>query len=224
MTTDQIPSTDNIEDRLEATYAEYQQQHRYERLDDIAEVMEQTLVQRELATALFDDDFEVDDDIVDNVQEIKEHVARNAITELTDEQIETVKRELTEEERELSETIRAFTKLNDQLGFMDGSRLTAVKELLDNWDWESIVPADDDATLEAKLDAAAETGEIMADAYTEAQQALGQEFSGTQIQDIVDQLLNEDSFPIENLNAEEMQALGDSVVGPYLQLTLSDRE
>lgn len=234
MSTDDIQATENVQQRLESTYEEYQQQHRYEKLDEVAGQMETILLQQALANALFDDSLAVDSETVDRVREIREQVAQNDLNALTDETIETLEAELATAERQLNEaiqerrmerleTVEAFVELNDTLEFMDDSRLSALQHILDNWEWESMVVTDD-ATVGETLDDAAETGEVMATVYRDAQRALGEEFSGTQIQDIVDQLLNQRSLPVESLGSEEVQALSESVVGPYLQLTLGDPE
>lgn len=235
MSTDEHLQVENIQARLKSTFAEYQQQHRYEQLEEIGKQMERTLMKQALANALFKQTVTIDSEAIEEVNKVKRFVQRDEITKLDDEEIDSLEQTISTQERHLDKTIQecrmeklesvqAFSQLNEELEFMNQGRLNALVQLLDNWEWEAMVDADADSTLDDRIDEAVEIGELMADVYKDAQQALGEEFSGTQIQEIIDQLLNEDSLPIGELDIQEVQALSDSKVGPYLELSLTDKK
>jgi hypothetical protein len=58
--------------------------------------------------------------------------------------------------------------------------------------------------------------------YADAVEAIGDVFSGSEIQTIVDRLLNKGALTLNGLEPEEIQALSESEIGPYLRVLFSN--
>jgi SHS2 domain-containing protein len=135
---------EDIQSRLESTLADYQEQHRYERLRGIGTTMEETLLQKELANALFEEQVTIDSEAIEEVTQIQRIVRDDELRRLDESSIEELEEKVQSEERRISsqikercinrlETVQAFSKLNQELEFMDQSRLNALEDLLQDW-------------------------------------------------------------------------------------------
>lgn len=229
-----VTQVEDVQSRLESTLEDYQEQHRYERLSEIGAIMEETILQQELANALFEEPVSIDTEVVEEVTRIRRIVRADELRQLDEDSVEGLEENVRSEERRISsqikercidrlDTVQAFSKLNQELEFMDQSRLQALQNLLRDWNqgWDALEVGEADS-LEERITEARETGEVMDSVYLDAVKAIGDAFSESEIQSIVDRLLNEGMLTLNGLEPEEIQALSNSEIGPYLRVSLSD--
>jgi hypothetical protein len=196
--------------------------------------MEETLLQKELANALFEEQVTIDSEAIEEVTQIQRIVRDDELRRLDESSIEELEEKVQSEERRISsqikercinrlETVQAFSKLNQELEFMDQSRLNALEDLLQDWNRDrGSLEVSEAESLEERIADAREMGEVMDTVYADAVDAIGDVFSGSEIQTIVDRLLNKGALTLNGLEPEEIQALSESEIGPYLRVSFSN--
>lgn len=222
--------------RLEIVHAQYQQRHVYSRLDDIADTMERTLLQITIAEHLFGASISVDEAAQETVESIREQLQASpeeGTDELVDEDElseleETVEAEENRVSNRIQEvrvqrasTVKAMQRLNEEVALVDTARLQALVTLLDTWEWQSQVYTADATTFEERKAAAESFAKDMREVLDDTKEKIGAEFAGSDIESLVDTLLQGDKLSLTGLTESEREALAESKLGGHLTVTLA---
>lgn len=225
----------SLMNRLENVYRQYQQRHLYDRLDEIAARMEETLLQIAIARELFDADLEVNTDAKREVEEMQVALENSGedggITEspVDEERLDEVERVIEAEADRIetrihelrtqqASTVAAMGKLNEELGLADGTRLAALSTLLEEWEWKAQLGETDD--FASKREAALEFARDMRGVLEQARREIGAGFEGEDIEELAETLLAGEPLTLDELDSEERDALADSKLGAYLTVSL----
>jgi hypothetical protein len=218
----------NIEEHLELLRDGYQQQHIYNKLDDLSEVMERSILQYTIADILFEEEFKIDEEAKEVVKNTRGYLEKNFMKPLEDkmgpleEKVKEVDREgkIHQSRTEMQSTVEAIRKINKDIGEVDDDRLQKLESLLDNWDWETKIDWSSPDDTEAKIKDAEEFAQEMLSVYEDAKAIIGSEFKGSEIEDVVESLLNEGGLSLSELSESQRQSLANSTVGDYVEISL----
>jgi hypothetical protein len=223
--------SESFEAELEAVYRRYRHRSVESSLDDIAETMEETILQRVLAEEFLETEVEIDEEAKQAVRDAQELVKQGQYDKLDErigELIDTVEDQerrlsnrIQEARIEMSNTVNGMIRLNERVNRVDPTRLEAIKSLLDDWDWKEQVYHDEDETIEGHKRRAASYGRDMRRFFEDARDDIFGPYNGTPVEDIVEGLLNDERFTLENLSDEELTRLRESDLESYVELKLS---
>lgn len=224
-------STDGFQNQLEAVYQQYQHGELADRLEDIAETMEETILQRVLAEEFLQTDVQVDESAKQAVREAKDYLEKDDFEALEDE-IDEVEYTVEEQEREVNNRIQeerirmsnkmaGMQRLNERVDRVNEAKMNAIAGLLDDWHWKEQVYRDDDANINSLKKRARDYGSDMRTFYEEAKEDLFGPYRGTPLESIVDGLLDDERFALDALSDEQMSLLRDSDLEEYVGLSLS---
>jgi uncharacterized membrane protein YheB (UPF0754 family) len=222
-------------DRLEYVYREYQQRHLYERLDEIATRMEETLLQAAIARELFNAEISVNDSAQSEVEKMRAALeemtedAREAESPVTENRLDNVEEAINSEANRIEtrihklrtqqvSTVIAMRRLNEELNLADDTRLKALSTLLDEWEWEAQLGESDD--FASKREAAVDFARDMRQVLEEAQEEIGAGFGGEEIEELANTLLAGKPLTLDALDGHERDALAESKLGEYLTVSL----
>lgn len=219
-----------LHDALDDVVQVYRHQHLQNELDTLAQTMEETLLQVTIAERLFDTPLSINPDAQSQVEEARTLLEQGAISEL-DEKIEAVRQTVNQANDEIEnriqklrinklETVTAMRRINEEIGVMDQARLSGLESLFRNWDWKAQVQYDEHNSYEKRQEAARTFGDDMSGVFSEAKDAIGEEFDDDTVQTLLTSLLNDEGITITDIGREEIQALVDSAIGDYIELTL----
>lgn len=225
----------SLMDRLEYVYREYQQRHLYERLDEIATRMEETLLQAAIARELFNAEISVNDSAQSEVEKMRAALeemtedAREAESPVTENRLDNVEEAINSEADRIEtrihklrtqqvSTVIAMRRLNEELNLADDTRLKALSTLLDEWEWEAQLGESDD--FASKREAAADFARDMRQVLEEAQEEIGAGFEGEEIEELANTLLAGKPLTLDALDGHERDALAESKLGEYLTVSL----
>jgi len=226
---------DSLMQRLEYVYRQYQQRHLYNRLDDIAARMEETLLQVAIARELFDTDLEVNDEPKRSVKEMQTALEKNSgemessespvnderlneVEQAVDDEADRIETRIHELRTQQRSTVEAIRKLNEELNLADNTRLEALSTLLNHWEWEAQLGDADD--FESKREAALEFAQDMRRVLYQARTEIGAGFEGDDIEELADTLLSGEPLTLDDLDQAERDALAESKLGKYLNVSL----
>lgn len=217
--------------QLEAVYQRYRHRSLESNLDDIAETMEETVLQRVLAEEFLGTDLEIDREAKQAVRDARELVEQNRYDELDDrldeleETVENQERRVSNRIQEtridMSNTVNGMIRLNERVERVDAARLEAIKALLDDWDWKGQVYRNENEGIEEHKAHAESYGHDMRQFFEEARDAIFGPYEGTPLEEIVDGLLNENRLTLEELSEKQMTRLRNSDLEAYVELKLS---
>lgn len=223
-------NNESLEAKLRSVQKQYRRQHLADELDELAETMEETLLQRELASAFFDENVEVDTSARQSVREVMnmleegEYEAieeRLAKLESDVESAETtVQNRIQELRLKHNSTVTAMQRLNDRVDRVDELRLRALGGLLDDWRWKEHVYPEDDVEFETLAQNAREYGREMRDAFDELQEALFGHYP-PDIRSLIERMIDDERLSYADLEPEQRTLLAESDIGEYIELTLS---
>jgi hypothetical protein len=220
-----------FEQELETVHQQYLRQDLEDRLEEIATEMEETMLQAIIAKDFLSLEVEVSDEAKENVREAREYVDDRDFDAL-DDVIEDVEDQVSQEARQIENTIqeerteerdrvRAMRKLNEHVEAADMAKLKALESLLDDWDWKAHVYTDEaDDSFEVKQQEARDVAATMSNALQQVQEDLLGSYSGTILEDVMDQLLSDDTLYFNSLTEEEREALTGSNLADYLEIRL----
>lgn len=224
-------STDTFQEQLESVYQQYQHGELEDRLDDVAEVMEETVLQRVLAEEFLQTDVQVDDTAKRAVREAKEYLENddlealeNVIDDIEDtveEQERKVNNRIQEERIQMSEKMSGMRRLNERVERVNDAKMDAIAGLLNDWHWKEQVYRDDNADIKVLKERARDYGSDMRTFYEEAKQDLFGPYEGTPLESIIDGLLDDERFSLDSLSDEQISLLRDSDLEEYVGLSLS---
>lgn len=233
MSTDQVTKTDDgdFEEQIEELYQQYRHRQLAGRLDDIAETMEETVLQRILAEKFLKAELEIDPEAKAAVEDARDLLEDGNFEELAG-RLDDLEREVEEQERKVSneihearismnDTVEGMQKLNERVERVSSVKLEAIDELLDDWDWRGQVYRDGDFGFETLKERAAEYGEDMRTYFEDSRDAIFEPYKGTPLEAIVQDLLSEERLGFDELSDEQVDLLRDSDLVTHVELSLS---
>ena len=233
MSSEQVKKTDdrNFEERIDEVYQQYRHRQLANRLDDIAETMEETILQRILAEKFLKTEMEIDPEAKEAVVEARNLLEAGEFEELDDRidaletKIEDQKRTVTNQIHEtriaMNRRVGGMQELNEHVERVSPIKLTAVDELLADWDWRGQVYRDGGFDFETLKERAAEYGEDMHTYFEECREDLFGPYDETPLESIVEGLLTERRLMLDQLSDDQIVQLRESDLVGYVELTLS---
>lgn len=232
------PETDSLMTRLRRVYNLYQQQHVYDRLNQIATEMEDTILQITIADCLFEESIDLSQTAQDTVASVRAKLDQregtaddrqgSAITidesdlddleDVVNTEAERVETRIHELRAPQASTVGAMEHLNEEVQVADSDQLSVLSELLSDWNWRDHIP--DIESFEKKRAAAEEFADEMDDVLDDSRQKLGAGFEGEEIENLAETLLNGDQLSLKELDAAQRDALASSELGRYLTVSL----
>ena len=219
-----------IQTQLEGVYRQYQQAHLYEAIDDIAGKMERQLLQKRISNTLLGTEIEVSSNTKDSVETAQQKLGTDDLDALeqqikaTRKKVESerseINKQIQESRVELHNTVKALTKLNKEIGFMDSEDLDSLEELLDSWAWESEIEWDDTSSIDDRLGNTEEFARRMRETFEEASNAIGEEFKGSEVQTLITSLLAGGGISLTELDSDQREALAESELADHIELSL----
>lgn len=221
----------NLAEQLEEVQQQYRRRHISEELDEVAETMEETILQNSLAKGFFGEQSEIDPEAKQEVQTVLSLLEENQYDEVEErlpalrsdvEAAETtVENRIQELRLKHSTTVGAMRRLNERVERVDSEPLRALQGLLEDWRWRQHVYQDDeDADLE-KLKANAEGyGTEMREALELMQSRLFGRYPPA-IKDLVERMIDDERLSFTDLTENQREKLAESDIGEYIELTLS---
>jgi uncharacterized phage infection (PIP) family protein YhgE len=217
--------------QLETLYGRYRREHLDDRLTELAETMEETLLQKAVADAFFDSSVNIDSSVKTTVEEAMEtleagdyNTIENNLSEIENE-VEQAENRVTNQVQELrinrEETVTAMQRLNERVGRVDSAQLRALKTLLDDWNWKPLVYTEDNETLEERRQEATQYGEDMSTVYHQLKHDLFELYDGTELRPLIDRLLDEERLRLGELSETEREQLANSDLADDIELKLS---
>lgn len=227
-------STDDqtsFQDRVEDIYKQYRHRSLESTLDDLAETMEETLLQQTIAEAFFEESIDIDGDVKRAVESARETLESGDYDDLDDEltdlstQIERAEAHVTNRIQNLridrQDTAAAMRKLNERVERVDSSQLLALESLLEDWNWKQDIYQESNETFADRRKAADRYGSDMKLVFETLKDELFGPYKGTKLEPLVDELLNDDPFRLSKLTAEQRRQLVKSDLADYIELRLS---
>lgn len=217
-----------FQEQLETIYEQHRRQGLESELDDLAETMEQTILERVLAEEFFQTEIEIDSEAKNAVEAARSLLEQNDYDALaqklpeTREAVETQQRKVNnfvhQARIDVHNTVRGMIRLNQRVGRVDKSKLKALDTLLDDWNWEAQVEGD---SIDQRKEEAVEYGRFMHRSLEKAKGDLFGPYRDTPIDDLVDRLLDDERLTLAALSEEEIDLLYESDLAEYLEVTLS---
>jgi len=220
-----------FEQELETVHQQYLRQDLEDRLEEVATEMEETMLQAIIARDFLDLEVEVSDEAKEKVREARGY-ADDRDFDALDDVIDDVENPVSQDARQIENTIqeerteerdrvRAMRKLNERVEAADMGKLKALESLLDDWDWKAHVYTDEaENSFEGKQQEARDVADTMSNALQRVQEDLLGSYSGTTLEDVMDQLLSDDPLYFNDLTEEEREALTGSNLADYLKIRL----
>lgn len=220
----------DLQTQLEEIREQHRRQNISERLDDTADTMEETILQRSLAKAFFEEEIKIDAAARERVQETLQLLEQNKyeaietrideLEDVVDAAETTVENRIQELRLKHNSTVAAMRRLNDRVDRVSGMRLAALEGLLDDWRWKEHVYLDEDADLPRLKENARTYGEEMRSAFDELK---GEMFGvyPSEIRDLIYRMIEDERLSYSDLTENQRQLLAESDIGEYIELTLS---
>jgi hypothetical protein len=226
-------SAEGFEHELEQVYERYRHRELDERLDEVAKTMQESILQKILAEAIFGIEIEAQDDTEQAVQQMNSYLDMNNLKrveekinnleKVVDDESHMVNMRIQEARTEISDKMEAMKRLNRRVEQVDEESLEEIAGLLDGWNWkEKVYPEDgSDEDIEELKRSARKYGESIRQSYDRAKDELFGSYKGTELEGIVDGLLNEERFSLDNITDEQLRLLRDSELEEHVELSLS---
>ncbi len=217
-------------------YQRYRRQGLEDELEEIAQKMEDTLLQQALADGFFDETLEIDREAKGAVSETLDTLQRADRDEgdydAVEEQVEALRERVENEETRIAnkiqqlrikrqEKVSGMRRLNERVERADSTQLKALETLLEDWNWKTHVYSEDVDTYEQRREEALQYGEDMSFVFTQLKNDLFGVYDGTELRPLVDKLLDDDRLILAALSETERQQLAESDLGEYIELKLS---
>ena len=220
-----------FEQHIEEIYQQYRHRQLESQLEDIAETMEETILQRILAEKFLQTDLGIDDEAKQAVADARELLEAGEFEELG-EQIETLEETVEDQKRHISNEIHevriemrsrvnGMQRLNERVDRVSDVKLQAVHELLTDWDWKGQVYREKEWDFETLKERAAEYGEDMRRYFEECREAIFGPYDGTPLESTVKGLLLDYRLYLNELSDEQIDQLRDSDLVEHVELKLS---
>ena len=217
----------NFETELKEYYEAKRRSYLTSQIDEVTALMRETLLLCTVYDVLFEGPLSPESDIREKVQVLRGHVQNSefdAIEEklpstLTDLQSErdSVRSALQKDLHDIEDRIEGFEALNKRIEKLDENRITDLKTDLEALDR---VPIADDAAFEELTETVREEAKDFSTELEAVEEALFEEFSGSDIERLVRSLLSGDSLRLDGRDPDELVSLQESRLGPYVNLSL----
>lgn len=221
----------NFEERIEEVYQEYRHRQLANRLDDIAETMEETILQRILAERFLRTELPIDPAAKKSVAEARDLLDAGEFDSLEDriddleetveDQKRTVSNQIHETRIAMNGRVEGMKRLNERVERVSPVKLQAISELLSDWDWRGQVYRNGDFDFEALKERAADYGEDMRTYFDESREDILGPYEDTPLEPIVGGLLSDDRLVLEELTDEQLAQLRESDLVDHVELSLS---
>lgn len=219
-----------LQDRLQKVQEEYRRRYLSDELNEIAAVMEETILQRTLAKAFFEEQIELDTDAKERVHEILRLLEQDDydavedrlpnLRDDVDAAEQTVENRIQELRLKHNSTVTAMRRLNDRVDRVSGMRLQALEGLLDDWRWKEHVYRDEDDDLADLKRNASEYGDEMRTAFEDLKEELFGLYP-EEIRGLIYHMIDDERLSYADLSDNQRQLLAESDIGDYIELTLS---
>jgi len=219
-----------LQDRLQKVQEEYRRRHLSDELNELAEVMEETILQRTLAKAFFQDQIEIDTAAKERVHEVLRlleqddyDAVEDRLPDLRDEvdaAEQTVENRIQELRLKHNSTVTAMRRLNDRVDRVSGMRLQALEGLLNDWRWKEHVYRNEDHDLAELKKNAREYGDEMRTAFEELKEELFGLYP-EEIRGLIHRMIDDERLSYADLSDNQRQLLAESDIGDYIELSLS---
>jgi type I restriction-modification system DNA methylase subunit len=219
-----------LQDRLQKVQEEHRRRYLSDELNEIAAVMEETILQRTLAKAFFEEQIELDTDAKERVHEILRLLEQDDydavedrlpnLRDDVDAAEQTVENRIQELRLKHNSTVTAMRRLNDRVDRVSGMRLQALEGLLDDWRWKEHVYRDEDDDLADLKENASEYGDEMRTAFEDLKEELFGLYP-EEIRGLIYRMIDDERLSYADLSDNQRQLLAESDIGDYIELTLS---
>jgi len=221
----------DLADRLKEVQQQHRRRHISEELDEVAETMEETILQNSLAKGFFGEQSEIDPEAKEEVQTVLSLLEENQYDEV-EEQLSslrsdveaaetTVENRIQELRLKHSTTVGAMRRLNERVERVDSEILKALQGLLDDWRWRQHVYQDEeDADLEQLKANAEQYGTEMRQALELMQGQLFDRYP-QEIKGLIERMIDDERLSFTDLTENQREQLAESDIGEYIELTLS---
>jgi len=226
-----MSSEEGFEQQLEQMYQRYRREHLRNRLDELAEEMEETLLHKAVAKSFFNEEIEIDSEVKQSVATIADELAANNFDQVEQEldaveqEINGTKTRVVNRIQELridrEETVSAMRRLNERVERVDSTQVESLESLLEQWDWKPQVYLENTDTFDERHNEAVEYGEDMRFIFETLKDELFGVYDGTELRPIVDKLLDDQRLRLGHLSETERQQLAESDLAEYVELKLS---
>lgn len=228
-TEDQDEELQTLGEELDAVLVRLQHRKLAEELKEISQLLEDTILQAEIAESLFSFEVEFQDEVQETIESAAELLDAESYDELED-QLKIVRKKAQDQKSEVEQRINARTEdyreeldalreLNEEFKGADADRLDALYTLFDDWRWRQQLEGD---TLQEQRKEARKFGEEMLDKYNkEKNKLLSAIFGDNAEPDLITSLATDDSFHLSDLKEDELDLIWNSKLKGYIELTLS---
>ena len=219
-----------LNDRLKQVQEQHRRRHLSDELNEIAETMEETILQRILAKAFFEEEISIDTAAKKRVREVLELLDQREY-EVVEERLNTLKRDVesaeTTVENRIQElrlkqnsTVAAMRRLNNRVDRVNGIRLQALEGLLGDWRWKEHIYVDEGATLDELKENARQYGKEMQAAFNQLKDEMFGEYPES-IRGLIHDMIDDGRLSYADLTDNQRKLLAESDIGEYIELTLS---
>ena len=223
--------TPTFEEQVEEIYQQYRHRQLASKLEDVAEMMEETILQRLLAEKFLETDLEIDDDAKEAVAKAR-NLLENGDLETLGDRINDLESTVEDQERRMSNEIQearvamrkrvnGMRRLNERVERVSEHKIQAVHELLNDWDWKGQVYRNEADDFESLEERAADYGEDMRRFFEECRQDLFGQYEGTELEPVIDGLSSEKRLSFDKLSDKQVDQLRESDLSEHVELSLS---
>ena len=224
--------TEGLQQQLEAIQQEHRRRHLSEELDELAEIMEETILQRVLAVAFFEEDVNIGTKTKEEVRDVL-GLLENSDYEAVEDRLASLERKVDDAETSVQNRIQelrlkhnstatAMRRLNKRVERVSSLRLEMLEGLLDDWRWKEHVYAetDDQTDLDTLKENARTYGKEMRTAFEELKEKLFGAYPEN-IRDLIYRMIEDERLSYADLTDDQRRLLAESDIGEYIELTLS---
>lgn len=224
-------SNEGFEEELDQVYKQYRHSELNDRLNEVANIMGETILQGVLASTIFEIEIEIDEDKKQAVQEMNMHIERNNFEKI-EEEIDELETEIEKERHrinvkiqdirsDMADQVSGMKKLNQRLEQVDEEILDDLADLFNNWDWKEDIYNNKEENIRELGSYTQEYGSDVRQSYDQAKEKLFGPYEGTELEEIVKGLLNEERFALNNLSDDQLEHLRESELEEHVELSLS---
>lgn len=230
MSTD-ADETPTFEEQVEKVYQQYRHRQLASKLEDVAGIMEETMLQRLLAEKFLETDLEINDDAKEAVAKARS-LLENGDFEALGDRIDNLESTVEDQERRINNEIQearvamrkrvnGMRRLNERVERVSEHKVQAVHELLKDWDWKGQVYRKEAGDFETLEERAADYGEDMRRFFEECRKDLFGQYEGTELEPVIDGLSSEKRLSFDKLSDKQIDQLRESDLAEHVELSLS---
>lgn len=198
------------------------------RLEDLTTTLRECILLGDVLESLTDTDYSLDTDVRAQISEMRGHIEARHF-EAIENDLETLESTLSSEQRRTeraieqqvistSETLDAMAKLNDRMENVDAERITNLQTGFDSLTELDFVSGD---SLSAERQSVNQKVSDLQTEFSTVQEEVFGQFYGTDLEEIIRRLLDDEDFRIEDLSTDQFERLQGSELADCLELKLS---